>query len=93
MDHLPEMQEVVVAVPEETQLAPMQLNGEEPVVEPGPEVANAEGQTHARAHAQYQMYVHAPQYHWHMHASTVEGLDANARTTIERLHLGMHQFA
>lgn len=63
---MPETQEVVAVQDQEMQLTPMVINGEEPTVEE-PEDAMGHQQSQSED-VRYQMYVHAPQYHWHVHA-------------------------
>ena len=41
----------------------------------------------------YQMYVHAPEYHWHVHAEVQTGADVEGRAAIEELHQRTHDFA
>ena len=91
MEQMPETQELVSVDEQDTQLIPMAINGEGPTVEEPEEALGQQQQPGGDVH--YQMYVHAPEYHWHVHAEVQTGADVEGRAAIEELHQRTHDFA
>ena len=91
MDRLPETQEILPAPAheEEQQVVPMAVNGDEPTVEEPVDIRPTVGQS--QEPVPYQVFVHAPQYHWHV--GVQPGLDTEARAAVKTLHANMHRFA